>query len=275
MNKKKFLLLFLCCILITPAPLVMGAEENISSPISFDIQLLSWNAINEIIPKYSKFTILDIETGKQFKVQRRAGSQHADVQPLTVKDTKIMKGIYEGKWSWRRRAILIMVNDQWFAASMHGMPHGAGALANNFPGHFCVHFLGSTTHKTDKMDFSHKLMIYKAAGQLRQYLEQMNPNDVVKAFIAGIKEKDATILSYITTKQDWSSELTMIENIKINRLNVVNPEVYEQALQVTLTIECNVYMKNARTRNIKKDLVLVRTSPLEGWKVKVKEHPFE
>ena len=116
-----------------------GAEENIYSPISFDIQLLSWNVINERIPKYSKFTILDIETGNQFKVQRRAGSQHADVQPLTVKDTKIMKEIYEGKWSWRRRAILIMVNDQWFAASMHGMPHGAGALANNFPGIFvCI-----------------------------------------------------------------------------------------------------------------------------------------
>ncbi|WP_176474231.1 hypothetical protein [Niallia circulans] len=271
MNKKNFLLLFLCYILIIPVPLVKGAEENIYSPISFDIQLLSWNVINEMIPKYSKFTILDIETGNQFKVQRRAGSQHADVQPLTVKDTKIMKEIYEGKWSWRRRAILIMVNDQWFAASMHGMPHGAGALANNFPGHFCVHFLGSTTHKTEKMDFSHKLMVYKAAGQLRQYLEQMNPNDAVKAFIAGIKEKDATILSYITTKQDWSSELALIENIKINRLNEVKPKVYEQALQVTLAIECNVYMKNARTRNIKKDLVLVRTSPLEGWKVKVED----
>ena len=139
MNKKNFLLLFLCYILIIPVPLVKGAEENIYSPISFDIQLLSWNVINERIPKYSKFTILDIETGNQFKVQRRAGSQHADVQPLTVKDTKIMKEIYEGKWSWRRRAILIMVNDQWFAASMHGMPHGAGALANNFPGIFvCI-----------------------------------------------------------------------------------------------------------------------------------------
>lgn len=275
MNKNKILFLLLCYVLIFPATSVKGADENISSPISFDIQLLSWNVINEKIPKYSKFTIIDIESGNQFKVQRRAGSEHADVQPLTVKDTEIMKDIYEGEWSWRRRAILIMINDQWFAASMHGMPHGAGALANNFPGHFCVHFLGSTTHKTEKMDFSHKLMVYKAAGQLRAYLEQMNPYDAAKAFIAGIKEKDATILSYITTKQDWSSELARIENINIKRIYELKPEAYEQELQVTLTIECNVYRKNARTKNIKKELVLVRTSPLEGWKVEVKDHPFE
>ena len=57
-----------------------------------------------------------------------------------------MKTIYNGKWSWKRRAILIITHDQLLAASMHGMPHGAGALKNGFPGHFCVHFYGSTTH---------------------------------------------------------------------------------------------------------------------------------
>lgn len=272
---KKILLFLFCSTFITSAHIVKATEEDTSSPISFDIQLLSWDMINERLPRYSKFTIMDIETGKQFNVQRRAGSQHADVQPLTTEDTKIMKDIYEGKWSWRRRAVLIMVEDQWYAASMHGMPHGAGALANNFPGHFCVHFLGSTTHKTDKMDFSHKLMVYKAAGQLTEYLEQLNPNDVAKAFIAGIKEQDTTILQSISTKPDWSSELTMIENIKIMDMKELEHEDYEQELQVNLSIDCNVYVKNEKSRRVRKELLLIRSSPLGGWKVVVEKPLLE
>ena len=272
---KKILLFLFCSTFITSAHIVKATGENTSSPISFDIQLLSWDMINERLPRYSKFTIMDIETGKQFNVQRRAGSQHADVQPLTTEDTKIMKDIYEGKWSWRRRAVLIMVEDQWYAASMHGMPHGAGALANNFPGHFCVHFLGSTTHKTDKMDFSHKLMVYNAAGQLTEYLEQLNPNDVATAFIAGIKEQDITILQSISTKPDWSSELTMIENIKIMDMKELEQEDYKQELQVNLSIDCNVYVKNEKSRRVRKELLLIRSSPLEGWKVIVEKPLLE
>ena len=114
--------------------------------VGIQIDMLPWGKVYEILPKYSKFTVLDVETGKMFKVQRRAGSRHADVQPLTSKDTKIMKEIYGGKWSWKRRAIIVIHQDQWIAASMHGMPHAAGALENDFPGHFCIHFYGSKTH---------------------------------------------------------------------------------------------------------------------------------
>lgn len=272
---SKILFVVLCCQLIISASTVKAEEKEISSPISFDIQLLNWNSINEMLPRYSKFTIIDMESGKQFNVQRRAGSQHADVQPLTIKDTMIMKEIYEGKWSWRRRAILIMLDDQWFAASMHGMPHGAGALNNGFPGHFCVHFLGSTTHKTDKMDFSHKLMVYKAAGHLKEYLEQMNPNDIALALTAGIKEKDTTILQYISTKKEWLNELAPIENIKINRLKELEQQQFEQALQIKLPIEWNVYMKNEKTRRVKRELLIIRNSPLEPWKVIVEKPLFQ
>ena len=42
----------------------------------------------------------------------------------------------------KRRAIIVLIDEnQIIAASMYGrMPHGAGALQNGFPGHFCVHF---------------------------------------------------------------------------------------------------------------------------------------
>src|SRR4051812_23938190 len=161
--------------------LLTGQEVKAAPAISYKIEMLNWKEVNPILPKYSKFTVLDIETGKKFTVQRRAGSHHADVQPLTSKDTKVMKKIYGGKWSWKRRAIIVIHKDEWIAASMHGMPHGAGALKNNFPGHFCIHFYGSTTHRTNSMDLSHMLMILKASGKLDDYLSRANPYEVVSA----------------------------------------------------------------------------------------------
>ncbi len=163
MMKKKTFILILFLILL-------NGNLVHAKPTNKRIEMLEWKEVNPLLPKYSKFTVLDLETGKQFNVQRRAGSHHADVQPLTAKDTKIMKRIYGGKWSWKRRAILIINKDRMIAASMHGMPHGAGALENNFPGHFCIHFYGSTTHRTNTMDLSHMLMIYKASGKLEEYL---------------------------------------------------------------------------------------------------------
>jgi hypothetical protein len=121
-------------------------------------QLITWTDANNLLPRYSIFTVLDLDTGLSFQVQRRAGAYHADVQPLTNEDTKIMKKVYRGTWSWDRRAILIMSESGKYAASMHGMPHGKGALQNGFPGHFCIHFQDSITHRSRKMDYAHSIM---------------------------------------------------------------------------------------------------------------------
>ena len=121
--------------------LVYASEwEDEDGPINFKIEMLPWEKVNDIIPNQTEFTIIDVDTGLAFRVQRRAGKQHADVQPLTKEDTQMMKKIYHNQWSWKRRAIIVLIDDQMIAASMHGMPHGAGALQNDFPGHFCVHF---------------------------------------------------------------------------------------------------------------------------------------
>ena len=109
-------------------------------------ELLPWEKVNEFIPRYSTFSVTDIDTGLSFKAQRRAGNHHADVQPLTKKDTEIMKRIYEGKWSWKRRAILVRHKNQVIAASLHGMPHGGDALVNGFPGTFA--FILKTVSRT-------------------------------------------------------------------------------------------------------------------------------
>jgi hypothetical protein len=162
-------------------------------------RFLTWELVRKDFHRMSYADVIDLETGERFRVQRRAGSRHADVQPLTKEDTKIMKGIYQGKWSWKRRAILVKVGNNCYAASMHGMPHGAGAIkGNDFPGHFCIHFPGSTTHRRKEPDPSHSLMILKAAGKLAQQLMAAEPHILVEYFLTAAREQDAAILDMMT-----------------------------------------------------------------------------
>lgn len=180
--------------------LVYASEwEDEDGPINFKIEMLPWEKVNDIIPNQTEFTIIDVDTGLAFRVQRRAGKQHADVQPLTKEDTHMMKKIYHNQWSWKRRAIIVLIDDQMIAASMHGMPHGAGALQNDFPGHFCVHFSGSITHRLKNEDPSHKLMILKAAGKLDEYVATVSPYELIHIFAIAINQGDPNILALTLT----------------------------------------------------------------------------
>ncbi|MGN7177877.1 hypothetical protein BK139_16890 [Paenibacillus sp. FSL R5-0490] len=236
--------------------------------ISWRIEMLAWEKVNGILLKYSKFTVLDVETGKKFRVQRRAGSHHADVQPLNAEETKIMKSIYGGKWSWKRRAIIVINGNQWIAASMHGMPHGGGALKNNFPGHFCIHFYGSTTHRTNFMDLSHKLMILKAAGKLDGYLNNANPYEVISAFMAGLKQQDSRIVQSISLQPlAWNKLLPRIENVRLSGMPVLPAEDLTDELSMKVPVEADWFIKNRGRQHFRGSIYLVRFSQADPWKV--------
>ncbi|MFY0804692.1 hypothetical protein [Peribacillus frigoritolerans] len=44
--------------------------EDEEGPISFKIEMLPWEIVNNIIPDKTNFTIIDIETGLSFKVTK-------------------------------------------------------------------------------------------------------------------------------------------------------------------------------------------------------------
>ncbi|WP_066051885.1 hypothetical protein [Robertmurraya korlensis] len=244
-------------------------DEN--QPISFEIEILPWETAKDILPKGKKFTVIDVETGQQFNVQRRAGSRHADVQPLTTKDTKIMKEIYDGKWSWKRRAILVKVGDQFIAASMHGMPHGGGALQNGFPGHFCIHFLGSTTHRSGKMDKVHKLMILKAGGKEEEYLHTVTPYELIEFFATAINYQDEHLLKLVIAPTKKQSQLNKIirqfSYFRINRISYLPSEDLAGQLIVEVPVEVKFRTdKDGKvTRNI--TFILRKMGPLDRWKL--------
>ncbi|MHB1042944.1 MAG: LysM peptidoglycan-binding domain-containing protein [Eubacteriales bacterium] len=130
-------------------------------------ELIPWPDVDAMFTKGSTATLQDFETGKQFHIYRLFGGNHADCEPLTPADTKIMKEIFGGQWSWDRRAALLLIDGRAIAASMAGMPHGTSEdiADNNFPGMFDLHFYKSRTHGSNMIDPGHQAAVHEAAGR--------------------------------------------------------------------------------------------------------------
>ncbi len=130
------------------------------------IEMTPWfGGANKIFARGSTAKVTHVDTGLTFYVKRRGGTNHADCEPLTKKDTDIMKKIYGGSWSWSRKAIIVEVNGKKMAASMNGMPHGGSSISGNgFSGHFCIHFYGSKGHGNPRQDPDHQAMVRRAMG---------------------------------------------------------------------------------------------------------------
>ena len=139
------------------------ASTKVSAKKSYTTENLDWfNGGSNTIPRGAVVTVKDCKTGKTFRCQRWAGANHMDTMPLTKEDTAVIKSLY-GDWSWNRRAVLVLYNGHVYAGSMNGMPHGSTTIQNNnFPGHFCIHFLGSKTHGTKKVDATHQSCVHTA-----------------------------------------------------------------------------------------------------------------
>jgi peptidoglycan hydrolase-like protein with peptidoglycan-binding domain len=150
--------------------------------------LMSWfDGVDKLFEIGKTATVYDIDSGLSFKVKRTYGYNHADCETLTAEDTKVMKKIYGGSWSWNRRAIIVTVGGTRIAASMAGMPHagndryaansyinsrsggyGRGAnldavKGNGMNGVFDIHFKGSKTHGSNRVNEAHQKMVNKAA----------------------------------------------------------------------------------------------------------------
>jgi hypothetical protein len=235
-------------------------------------QFIAWKEASRIIPRKAKFQVKDVESGLTFHVQRRAGSNHADVQPLTKEDTAIMKKIYDGRWSWQRKAILVLTEQGQYAASMHGMPHGGDGIPDNdFSGHFCIHFVGSSTHGSGNVDPEHQLMIYKAAGRLDEYFDQASPYQVVNAFFSAFALKDAQIFRMSFRRPtDRQMDFFVKGNGKIQGI-LRKPPIEQQDLKdrllMEIPMEVNIYPEGQRRIKTGYTFRLQRASLIDPWKI--------
>jgi len=209
-------------------------EEHLASskPEKLYGEFLTWTEARKYFNKYSSATVIDLDTGMQFNVQRRGGTYHADVQPLTAEDTATMKAIYNGKWSWKRRAVIVeLENGRKIAASMNGMPHGRGAIAgNNFKGHSCIHFRDSTTHGSRKVDLAHQMMVWKAANVVEKQIKTLGPEDSIKLFFTAIDQGEMKLAGSLLDGEEEAAILELFRNydyIRVSAITRLNDNIFK------------------------------------------------
>ncbi len=241
--------------------------------------MLPWSDMQTLFPRQDIFTVMDLETGRSFRVQRRAGSSHADVQPLTREDTRVMKQIYNGRWSWKRRAILVWhpldsLNGQTYAASMHGMPHGGDGIPDNaFAGHFCIHFLHSKTHGSGREDFDHHLMIYKAAGKLMEFYAAASPEALVHSFFSALNQQDDVLLSGCFTAANhphltfFKQEMARIASAHFEQNMRTNTEAGKQELVREITVQAELYRRHEGRVRQQFTFMVTREALHMPWKI--------
>lgn len=161
-------------------------SSNSLKPVTKGEVLDWWKSARYVFRIGDVAQVTDIKTGKTFKIKRTMGTNHADCEALTSKDTQIIKSIWKG-FSWDVRPVIISVRGKNLIASMSAMPHAGVDSApayqtvsrrsggysrgenldvvkgNGMDGHFDVHFLNSTRHKDGKEDPRHQSAIAWAA----------------------------------------------------------------------------------------------------------------
>lgn len=240
-------------------------------------KLMRWEEAERIVGRKNIFSITELESGLTFRVQRRAGSSHADVQPISKEDSKIMKRIYEGKWSWKRKAVLVQSGRIRIAASMNGMPHGGDGIPDNgFSGHFCVHFQDSTSHKSKTPDPAHQLMVHKAAGELKRYFESATPDLLAESFVEAMYQKDKDMLTLMA--EDVESErlsyfiakIDSLESIRIDRptgKKRITPKFSETDLAAEMKLPIKFHVKGHPDRATTYTFQFKRETPQQPWRI--------
>jgi hypothetical protein len=265
MKRLLFFSMLLCSIFISESTFAVEPFYDLL-PIDSEITLLPWEKVDEVIPRKAIFTMIDVESGASFQVQRRAGSKHADIQPLTKEDTRVLKGIYE-EWSWKRRAVIVLYEGRTIAASMNGMPHGAGALDNGFNGHFCLHFLNSTTHKTPTPDPAHHLMIMKASGQLDHFLMNQTPDELVDSLMLAINNTDTSILKKTLSKNITKTDLKALSRLSFTKWKVTKSTEKTFAQLIHTNVE--VYIKDAGVITTSVEITAKKNPITNRWELEI------
>lgn len=151
-------------------PATKKSMNSSSAPKKQKVIEMDWfetNVSDLVYKRGGTAYIIDCETGIKLKIRRVGGSNHMDVEPASSSDTEKLKKIYGGVWSWDQRAVILIADGKYIAASINGMPHGSEISTDNgFDGQFCLHTTGSMTHGTEKVNGRHQEKIEEALNYM-------------------------------------------------------------------------------------------------------------
>ncbi len=162
------------CGAITLAAIQKAYSGSSSATTTYNatVYKLDWsymksNATALGIARGASIKLTDLTTGKSLNVHVQSTGNHIDAEPLTSADTTTLCEIYgvstPGAISYKRRPMMITTSAGQFLCSIYGQPHGAQDITNNgYEGQFCLHFVNSKTHGTNRVDEDHQNAINTA-----------------------------------------------------------------------------------------------------------------
>lgn len=173
--------------------------------------LVEWEEAGKLFPVGGEARVTDLDSGRKFSVRRTGGYSHADVEPLTGRDTATIKLLYGGMWSWKRRAVVVETGGRKIAASLTGMPQGKGELKNDdCNGSIDLYFSGRITEKSSNL--AHLMMIWKAAGKTREKLRGLSPGETLLVLFTALDQRDLKTLEQVVNPAG-SIDRTMIQDV--------------------------------------------------------------
>jgi peptidoglycan hydrolase-like protein with peptidoglycan-binding domain len=128
----------------TPLPQLEEGAGIIDGPSKSQVQLLHWyDVVKPSMKSGQNILVFDPATKRSWTLRLYALGHHADSEPLTLRDTQIMRLAFGGKTTWTPKPVYVKLPDgRWTVAATHDTPHLSGAIiGNDFDGHLCVHFL--------------------------------------------------------------------------------------------------------------------------------------
>ena len=132
----------------------------------------SWYTGTVGLKRNATAVLTDLTTGRSLNIHIQSTGNHADVEPLTSKDTTTLCEIFgvsnPSNISYKRRPMLLTIGNYKLVCSIYGTPHGSQDITdNNYPGQFCLHFYQSKTHESDSVNADHQSAITKAANLMK------------------------------------------------------------------------------------------------------------
>lgn len=134
---------------------------SVSTP-SGSTQSLDWYNVGfDLINKNKSITVYDINSGITWGATYINGKNHADIIPASQADAqKLVNNKITGDYV--RRPVVVTIAGQKYAGSMYAVGHGNTSYCNYFSGVMCIHFTGSQTHGSQKVDTDHQNAIGQA-----------------------------------------------------------------------------------------------------------------
>ena len=111
-----------------------------------------------LINAFPHISVYDCNTGVTWNAKYINGKNHADVIPASATDAQLLTA-YSITGSYVRRPCIITINGTKYAGSMYAVGHGTTNYCSWFSGVMCIHFTGSKTHTSGRVDADHQKAI--------------------------------------------------------------------------------------------------------------------